>query len=117
MSGEELSDHRLIALLRHVETQDRSETTDSAAALSARVIADFDAVSRRAWLARSKTFVSRLVDATWPGAPVWKPAAALGLSLLIGLGVGALLPVAAAPDDSSVASDASPGIDFGGDLR
>jgi hypothetical protein len=101
-------DEQLIVLLRDARTRDRAEP---ASALSARILADFDALSARRWR------VTRLVDAVWPGAPLWKPAAALGLSLMIGLGVGALLPVYDSSGDSSIASDASPGLDFGGDLR
>jgi hypothetical protein len=97
----------VIALLRDAGTRDRAEPASSA--LSSRILADFDAVSAKRWR------LSRLIDAVWPGAPAWKPAAALGLSLMIGLGVGALLPSAA--DDTSIASDTSPGLDFGGDLR
>jgi hypothetical protein len=102
-------DERLIALLQDAGTRDRAEP--ASLALSARILADFDAALARRWS------VSRLVDAVWPGAPAWKPAFALGLSLVIGLGVGALLPVYGAPDETSIASDASPGLDFGGDLR
>jgi hypothetical protein len=101
----------VIALLREARKRDRAEP--ASAALSSRILADFDAVSAK----RARWSLSRLVDAIWPGAPVWKPATALGLSLMIGLGVGALLPVYGAPDDTSVALDTSPGLDFGGDLR
>ena len=99
----------VIALLRDAGIRERAEPAP--AALSSRILADFDAVSAR----RAGWKFSRLIDAIWPGAPAWKPAAALGLSLMIGLGVGALLPVAT--DDTNVASDTSPGLDFGGDLR
>jgi hypothetical protein len=102
-------DERLIALLQDARTRDRAEP--ALAALSSHILADFDAALARRWS------VSRLVDAVWPGAPAWKPAFALGLSLMIGLGVGALLPVYGAPDETSIASDVSPGLDFGGDLR
>ena len=101
-------DDRLIALLRDARARDHAEP---ASALQARILADFDAVSAR----RARWSVSRLVDAVWPGAPVWKPACALGLSLMIGLGVGALLPVSGALDETNVAF--APGLDFGGDLR
>jgi len=101
----------VIALLRDAGTRDRAEPAP--AALSARILADFDAVSAR----RARWKFSRLIDAIWPGAPAWKPAAVLGLSLMIGLGVGALLPVYGPAEDTSIASDASPGIDFGGELR
>ena len=102
-------EHEVIALLRDAATRDRAEAAP--AALSARILADFEAVSAKRWS------LSRIVDAIWPGAPVWKPAAALGLSLMIGLGVGALLPAYGAPDDTAVALDTSPGLDFGGEMR
>lgn len=104
-----MSDEDLIAVLLDAGTRDRTEPAP--AALSARILADFDAMSLKRWN------LSRLIDAIWPGAPAWKPAAALGLSLLIGLGVGALLPVYGSADDLSIASDASPGVDIAGDLR
>ncbi len=109
MSDED--DDRLIGLLRDAEARDRAGPTP--AALSARILDDFDAVSAK----RLGAFLSRLVDAVWPGAPAWKPAVALGLSLMIGLGVGALLPIYNAPDDTSVALDTAPGLDFGGELQ
>jgi hypothetical protein len=109
MSDEELSDDRLIALLRDAEARDRLKP--ASAALSSRILADFHAVSARRWS------MARFVDVVWPGAPVWKPAFALGLSLMVGLGVGALLPVTTAPGETTVALDASPGLDFGGELR
>jgi hypothetical protein len=118
MGSEELSDDGLVALLRDAEARDRTEATVAAAALSACVMADFDAASsRRSWLARSGDFLSRLAAAAWPGAPLWKPACALGFSLMIGLGVGALLPVDYPQEDTNVALDSTPGLDFGGDLR
>ena len=104
-------DDRLIALLREAKTRDGLES--ASAALSSRILADFDAVSAR----HARWNVTRLVDAVWPGAPMWKPACALGLSLMIGLGVGALLPIYNAPDETGIATDATPGLDFGGDLR
>ncbi len=103
-------DEPLIALLHEARTRDRAEP---ASALSARILADFDAVSAR----RARWSLSWFVDAVWPGAPVWKPAAAFGLSLMIGLGVGTLLPVYGAGDESSIVADTSPGLDFGGYLR
>jgi hypothetical protein len=107
MSDED--DNRLIALLRDTKARDGLEPAP--AALSSRILTDFEAVSARC----SQWRLSRLVETIWPGAPAWKPAAALGLSLMIGLGVGALLPVYGPVDETSVASDA--GLDFGGDLR
>ena len=39
-----------------------------------------------------KTGVRFVVDIVWPGAPVWVPASALAAALLLGAGLGILLP-------------------------
>ena len=43
---------------------------------------------RAAW----KAGLSRFSEAIWPGAPVWAPASALAAALLVGAGLGAVLP-------------------------
>ena len=92
------------------------------AALERRILADFDAVAARPPRAR---FVGRLRDAVWPGAPVWKPASVLALSLVIGLAAGALVPSADLTRDtanqtqvssSSSPYDSSPALDMSKDL-
>jgi hypothetical protein len=122
MSNTELSgeDGRLTALLRDAATGDRTEAISSSQALQARILADFDVVSAgraRPLAVRIGAFLARVSDAAWPGVPAWKPAAALGLSLMIGLGVGALLPAYGPADDMSAALDVPQGLDMGGDLR
>lgn len=68
------------------------------AELEARILADFDAVAARR-RASPWNLPARLVrgwrDLVWPGAPVWKPATALALSLAIGLLAGAVVPSSA----------------------
>src|SRR5262249_25012767 len=45
-----------------------------AASLSARLMAQFDAIAARPSVRR---FIARLSEAVWPGAPLWQPSAAL----------------------------------------
>jgi hypothetical protein len=77
--------------------------------LQQNILASFDAVAARR---RSSVFV-RFRDLVWPGAPVWRPAAVLSLSLVIGLVAGTLVPLESAMADNgeqatSVALDAPP---------
>lgn len=59
------------------------------AALQARILADFDRLPRRmTW----RALAEGLANTLWPGAPLWQPAAALGLSLAVGLMAGAFVP-------------------------
>ena len=69
--------------------------------LHARVMADFDRAARR-WSLRR--FAGALADAVWPGAPLWQPACAFGLALVIGVGLAALAPLdPGRSDDNSAA--------------
>lgn len=76
-------------------------------ALERRIMAGFDAVvaphhnksrpSRfRLTLGNSalghSSSAQRILDAVWPGVPLWQPVAALAFSLICGLTVGGLLP-------------------------
>ena len=45
-----------------------------------------------------KAGLRRFCETIWPGAPVWAPASALAAALLIGAGVGAILPTKAADE-------------------
>ena len=86
------------------------------AALQENILSSFDAVVTR----RDAGFVGamrRLAAAIWPGAPAWRPAAALAFSLLIGVMAGTLMPLEDAIADSneqaaSVALDAPPAFDL-----
>ena len=79
------------------------------AALQQNILASFDAVTAR----RKASLVARFRDIVWPGAPAWRPALALSLSLAIGLAAGTLVPLESAMADNSeqstsVALDAPP---------
>jgi hypothetical protein len=91
------------------------------AALERRIMADFDRVQRHAEadrMAARWTFaraLRRLADAVWPGAPVWQPACAFALALLIGTGVAAFAPLDLPQQDDggTLALGGPPDIDIG----
>lgn len=93
------------------------------AALEARILADFDVLAARLksapWFVR---LTQGMRDVVWPGAPVWKPAAVLALSLIIGLAAGAfvpssdVLPAGSAVQSQSLAYDTTPALDLAKDL-
>jgi len=92
-----------------VRMEDNTEDLDRLFALAApapsvprtlelRILADFDRVMAR-W-----TFTKALrgaLDRVWPGAPLWQPACAFALSLMIGLGVAAFAPLGPPQDETS----------------
>lgn len=68
------------------------------AALERRVLADFDRLAaRRDWAGMLRA----LIDSVWPGAPVWQPAVAFALSLVIGLGAAAFAPLGGSASDDN----------------
>jgi hypothetical protein len=89
-------------------------------ALQARILGAFDDVTAR----RNAGFVGALRrladgfrDAVWPGAPAWRPAAVLALSLVIGAMAGTFIPFEDVLFDNSeqhasVALDAPPAFDL-----
>jgi len=91
-------------------------------ALEARILADFDRVAA----ARAPGLLARLIarwrDKLWPGAPVWKPASVLALSLAVGLVAGVLMPASsdagtsASSEQQVAAGDAPPVVNMSGDL-
>jgi hypothetical protein len=91
-------------------------TVPVTAALQGNILASFDAVMAR----RDAGFVGamrKLAAAVWPGAPAWRPAAALAFSLVVGVMAGTLIPLEDAMADSneqavSVALDAPPAFDL-----
>jgi len=86
-------------------------------ALEARILGDFDAVAAKR---RRHGVLRRWRDTIWPGAPLWKPASVLALSLLIGLSAGTLLPTASQASGASAQTlallDTTPALDLSGDL-
>ncbi len=70
--------------------------SESASALAARVLADFDRLSanrtKTPWL-DTKRIAARLRDTIWPGVPIWQPVFAFSISLIAGLAVGAVVPL------------------------
>ena len=95
------------------ETLKALPTVPVPAALQQSILASFDAVIAR----RQAGAIARFRDFVWPGAPAWRPAVALALSLVIGVAVGTLVPLEGAMADSneqtvSVALDAPPSFDL-----
>jgi hypothetical protein len=83
------------------------------AVLERRILADFDRhQARRRIFAR---LLRRAADTVWPDAPMWQPACAFALALLIGAGVAAFAPfdIPQQDDTAAFALDASPDIDAG----
>lgn len=82
--------------------------------LERRLLDDFDRYRQR-WSAVRLLRIA--VDAVWPGAPLWQPACAFGLALMIGLAVGAFAPFDIPQQDEASASafalDGAPDIDEG----
>jgi len=86
------------------------------ASLEHNILASFDTVAarRKAGLGGA---VRRLAAAIWPGAPAWRPIAAMAFSLVIGVLTGTIVPLEGAMADSneqavSVALDAPPSFDL-----
>jgi hypothetical protein len=85
-------------------------------ALQQSILASFDAVTARRHAGFSGA-LRRTAAAIWPGVPAWRPAAALALSLVVGVMAGTLLPLESAMADGneqsvSVALDAPPPFDL-----
>jgi hypothetical protein len=91
-------------------------TVPVSAALQQSILVSFDAVAAR----RNAGFggaMRRLAAAIWPGAPVWRPVAALAFSLVVGVMAGTLIPLKDAVADASeqavsVALDTPPAFDL-----
>ena len=84
--------------------------------LSENILASFDAVTARRNVGVGGA-VRRFAAAIWPGAPAWRPAAALAFSLVIGVLAGTFVPLEGAMADNneqavSVALDAPPAFDL-----
>jgi hypothetical protein len=89
--------------------------------LHARILADFERnelLRRRKIATRLSSGLKNLVDTFWPGAPLWQPACAFILSLVLGIAVGAMIhPESTSPDameySASSVLDAPPSVDPG----
>ena len=91
-------------------------TVSVSGALQQNILASFDVVTarRNAGLGGA---LRRFAGSVWPGAPAWRPAAALAFSLIVGVVAGTLVPLESAMADSSepsvsVALDAPPSFDL-----
>lgn len=62
-----------------------------------------------------KAGIFRFADLVWPGAPRWAPGAALAAALLIGAGLGTVLPAAAEDDTSLFSLDQPAGFSLSSD--
>lgn len=58
--------------------------------LERKLLADYDAWNARRGGARR--WLPRLAQSIWPDAPVWAPISALAFALLLGAGLGTVLP-------------------------
>ncbi len=91
------------------------------AALETRILASFEVVTerrKRGLAGAVDRLAGRLRDAVWPGVPVWRPAAALALSLALGIAAGTVFPLEDMMADggeqiASIALDAPPAFDLG----
>ncbi len=91
-------------------------TVPVSAALQQNILASFDTTTARRNAGFGGT-MRRLAAAIWPGAPAWRPAAALAFSLVVGVMAGTLVPLENAIADGndqtvSVALDAPPAFDL-----
>jgi hypothetical protein len=82
--------------------------------LERRILADFDRVQARWSFAK---VLRAAADVVWPGGPLWQPAGAFALALLIGVGVAVFAPFDIAQQDDASASvfalDGAPDVDAG----
>ena len=90
------------------------------AELEARLLASFDEVTAKREASVGAAIAKlggRVRDAVWPGAPAWKPASVLALSLAVGVFAGNYLPLGDVVSDqteqtASVTLDAPPAFDL-----
>ena len=108
MDGNEIDDAALDCLLAQAPAPVASPT------LERRILADFDRVQARWSFAKA---LRSIADAVWPGAPVWQPAGAFALALVIGVGVAVFAPFDIAQQDDASANvfalDGAPDVDAG----
>ncbi len=117
MDVNEMDDATLDRLL------DKAERPVATAMLERRILADFDRVRMHANRQNAQSrwsfakALSRVGDVVWPGGPVWQPAGAFAIALLIGLGIATFAPFDVAQQDDPTANvfalDGSPDVDAG----
>ena len=83
---------------------DNAPTVTISAALSNRILAEFDRIAQRPSV---RNFIDRAGQLLWPDAPLWKPSAALAASLAVGLALGVLSPLGSSSASNTNASDMS----------
>jgi len=89
------------------------------AALEARILADFDAIAAQLRRGALSRLLRRWQNLIWPGAPLWKPASVLALSLIIGLTAGVLVPSTTLSGEQTVSSpsyDTAEALEMSGEL-
>jgi hypothetical protein len=99
-------------------------TTSVPPPLEARILADFDRVAAPRTPVGPTRLMQRWRDAVWPGAPMWKPASVLALSLALGVAAGVLLPsselasssTATSSDQQNADADAPPVVNMAEDM-
>jgi len=80
-------------------------------ALADRILGDFEAQLHRSTgpiRVRVRALAKELGHAVWPDVPLWRPAAAVGLSILFGLMIGALIPADQPAQETDVTVATSP---------
>jgi hypothetical protein len=98
---------------------DRFEVSEEHAALADRILGDFDAAVQRKRSSLQARLIAaglRVREIVWPDAPLWKPAAALTLSILLGVFAGVVMHQAATMHDindsnAMISDDGAPAID------
>ncbi|HEY1837816.1 MAG TPA: hypothetical protein VGG36_09180 [Rhizomicrobium sp.] len=68
------------------------------AELYGRILAGFDRIAAQPSVRR---FLNRIANVVWPDAPLWQPSTALAMSLVAGLVLGVMAPVAGATQHRS----------------
>ncbi len=89
----------------------QAEPPQVPAALRRRILADFDRIATRPGLTR---LLRLAADAIWPDAPLWQPAGALALALVVGIGVAALAPLEGADGTDGASNLFAADLDNGG---
>jgi len=108
-------DRALAELQENEEALDRVlaalESPEWSQTLADRILGDFDVQlhrNTRSIRVRVRGLAKELGHAVWPGVPLWRPVAAVGLSILFGLTIGALIPADQPAQETDVTVATSP---------